>query len=498
MINMMYLVLTALLALNVSSEILNAFKTVNNSITTANNVITANNNTVYSSLAEKLADSKTAEKAKIWKPKADAAQAYAKKAYDYIDVLKIKLREYAGYKAGNKDSTGYESNLDASTRLMDKEGEGEKLKKSLEEFKKNILSIDPDITKEFGNKLPIDLTTPKSQTGNTNNSWTTSYFHMTPAIAALTILNKFQNDVKNSENQVVTYCHNQIGAVAVRFDKYGFVGGLNSTYLMPGEKVQVNVGLGATSSAAAPVVLVNGRSITLNAEGLAATDLDGGGTGTHSVDVVIKYVDQDGIAKTIPKKLTYTVGAAAGVAVSPDKMLVLYVGVDNPLTITAGVGSEKVNASFSGGSIRRVNGSHWMAKPGNNPGTHTVNVVAEGKSTPVTFRVKYLPKPGTFVGASQGGSLSASTFKVQGGLIARLIDSEFDAPFKVLGYQIGAIGGSISTYQIATNEGNRWSGSAKNIVDKAGPGTSVFFEDIRVVGPDGRIIQVQPMVFNLK
>lgn len=498
MINMMYLVLTALLALNVSSEILNAFKTVNRSIDNANGTITANNNTIYTSLSEKLTDGKTKAKAEIWAPNANKAKEYSKEVYDYIEVLKGKVREYGGFKPGDKDSISWESNLDASTRLMDKEKKGEELKKKLEDFKAKILAIDPVIAREFANKLPIDLTIPKSQTGATNQNFTTAYFYMTPGIAAVTILNKFQNDIKNSENQVVTYCHNQIDAVAVRFDKYGFVGGLNSTYLMPGEKVQVNVGLGATSSAAQPTIIVNGRSIPLNSDGLATTELDGGGTGQHSVDVIIKYVDQEGIAKTIPKKLIYTVGAPAGVAVSADKMNVLYVGVPNPLTITAGVGSEKVNATFSGGRIVRKGGASWEAVPGNNPGMHTINVIADGRSTPVKFRVKYLPKPGTFIGASQGGAISAATFKVQGGLVARLVDSEFDAPFRVVGYKLGGIGGSIPTYQEANNEGNRWSGSAKNIIDKAGPGTTVYFEDIRVVGPDGRTVSVPPMVFNLK
>jgi gliding motility-associated protein GldM len=498
MINMMYLVLTALLALNVSSEILNAFKTVNRSIDNANGTLTANNNNIYASLAEKLADGKTKAKAEIWMPKAQQAQQIAKKTYDYIETLKVKVKDYGGFKPGSKDSLGWESNLDAATRLMEKEGNGEKLKKELDNFRAQILAIDPVIAKEFANKLPIDTKVPPSKTGTAKQDFTTAYFNMTPGIAAVTILNKFQNDIKNSENQVVNYCHNQIDAVAVRFDKYGFVGGLNSTYLMPGEKVQVNVGLGATSSAAQPTVIVNGRSIPLDGEGLAKTELAAGGTGTHSVDVVIKYVDQEGIEKTIPKKLTYTVGAPAGVAVSADKMNVLYVGIDNPLTITAGVGSEKVSASFSGGTVRRVQGAKWVAKPGNNPGTHNINVIADGKSTPVTFRVKYLPKPGTFVGPSQGGSISAATFKVQGGLIARLVDSEFEAPFRVVSYTLGAIGGSIPNYQMATNEGNRWSGSAKAIVDKAGPGTTVFFENVRVIGPDGRTVEVQPMVFNLK
>ena len=119
--------------------------------------------------------------------------------YDDIESLKEKIKAAGGYKAGAKDSIGFESNLDASTRVMDKEGEGEKLKNELAKLKADLLAIDPEIGKEFATKLPIDLTIPKSESGNLSNTWTTSYFHMTPAIAALTILNKFQNDVKSSE-----------------------------------------------------------------------------------------------------------------------------------------------------------------------------------------------------------------------------------------------------------------------------------------------------------
>jgi len=497
MINMMYLVLTALLALNVSSEILNAFKTVNRSLDSANGVLTTNNNNIYQSFAEKLADAKTAEKAKIWKPKADQAQAIAKQTYDYIEGLKQKVKEYAGFKPGMKDSIGFESNLDASTRLMDQQKEGPKLQAALAKAKADLLAIDPEIGKEFANKLPIDLTVPPSQAGNSNNSWTSNYFHMTPAIAALTILNKFQNDVKSSENQIVTYCHNKIGEVAVRFDKYGFVGGLGSSYLMPGEKLKVYAGLGATSSAAQPTITINGRQVSANGDGIAETEFDGGGTGSHTVNVSIKYKDQDGLDKVINKTLDYAVGSPSGVAVSADKMNVLYIGVDNPLTITAGVGAEKVNATFSGGAIEKVGGSKWVARP-KTPGEHNINVVIEGKSTPVRYRVKYLPDPAAFVGNKRGGNIPAADFKVQGGLIARLLESDFEASFRVVSYTVGAIGGKYPVYQTSSNAGNRWGGNAGTIINGAGPGTTVFFDDIRVVGPDGRERSLPQMSFNLK
>ena len=497
MINMMYLVLTALLALNVSSEILNAFKTVNNSITKANGTLTENNNAIYSSLDAKLKDAKTVEKAKIWAPKAQTAQQYSKMVYDSIERMKMGLMREAGYAPEKGDTTFREDNLDAPTRYFDNMGNGKKLHDMLAAYKKNMLAIDPEVAKEFANKLPINLEVPKSQAGNTNLNFTTAYFHMTPSIAALTILSKFQNDVKNSENQVVTYCHNKIDAVAVRFDKFGFVGGLSSSYVMPGEKIQVYAGLGATSSGATPTILINGRPASIGADGIATSEFNAGGTGAARVNVIIRYKDQDGIDKEIPKTLEYTVGQPAGVAVSADKMNVLYIGVENPLTITAGVGAEKIRASFSGGSISRVQGAKWIAKP-TTPGEHNVVVDIEGKKTPIKFRVKYLPNPASFVGSSKGGGIASATFKAMGGVIARYEDTDFEASFRVVSYTLAALGGSVPNYTEAQNEGNRWTGRAADIVNRAGPGTNIFLDRIIVIGPDGRRRELAPMVFNLK
>src|SRR5438046_441504 len=152
MINMMYLVLTALLALNVSAEILNAFKTVNNSITKANDVLTSNNAGIYAQIDAKKNDLKSQKNALIWAPLATKAQEYSKVVYDSIESLKLRLKREAGYAPEKGDTLFHEDNLDAATRLFDNQGQGEKLYKMLGEYKNNMLSIDPTITKEFANK----------------------------------------------------------------------------------------------------------------------------------------------------------------------------------------------------------------------------------------------------------------------------------------------------------------------------------------------------------
>jgi gliding motility-associated protein GldM len=187
---------------------------------------------------------------------------------------------------------------------------------------------------------------------------------MTPTIAALTILSKFQNDIKNSENRAASFCLDKVGSVKLIMDKFEPLVGTSSTYLMPGEEMTVIAGLGSFNSNARPEVTIDGRSIAPNASGVAETKFSVGGTGSKSMNVVVKFIDPNtGEAKTVTKQINYTVGAPSGVAVSPNKMNVLYVGVDNPVTITAGAGSEKVSAQFSGGSISKSSGNQYVIRP---------------------------------------------------------------------------------------------------------------------------------------
>lgn len=517
MINMMYLVLTALLALNVSSEILNAFKTVNNSITTSNNIIDAKNAVTYKSFETKLNDPQTRAQAERWKPKAEMAKKLSAEMFAYLETLKKRLKEESDLKIKDGKETFIESNLDAATRLMDKQGEGKKLYDKLGQYKQQMLSIlnpdefasDPILKAEiakakadFQKSLPVDLTVPPSQSGNNlpNNAsgWTTNYFHMTPTIAGLTILSKFQNDVKNSESQMVDYFHKKIGEVAIIYDKFQALAMANANYVMPGDEIEVTAGVGSFSAAAKPTIVINGQNIPLNSDGAAVYKTTAAGAGEKSIAVMIEYTKPDGTKERVPKTVKYTVGMPSGASVFLEKMNVMYVGVENPITISGGsVGAEKVQVRFPGGTISRSGGDRWIAKP-SSTGMSEVQVIADGKTFKFPMRLKSLPNPTGFVGGKKFGTVSAAEIKVQGGVIARLEDTEFEAPFRVVSYRIGAVGGPIQTYVEAGNEGNRWSGSAAAIVGRAGPGTNLYFDQIQVIGPDGKRREISPMQFKLQ
>jgi gliding motility-associated protein GldM len=520
MINMMYLVLTALLALNVSAEILNAFKTVNESIRNSNEVISEKNDVTYSSFKAKLNDPQTRAQAELWWPKAEEAKKLSADLYSYIDEVKKKLAEQSGSITEDGVQTFNGANIDAATRLMDEKGEGPKLYDQLKAYREKMVGIlkpeeftsDPILLKdvkaykaEFDKEMPINIQVPKSQSGNrrTGNDvkdWTVNYFHMTPTIAAMTILSKFQNDVKNSEAQLVDYCHKKIGEVKVIYDKFQVLAQASSNYVMPGDEVDVTAGVGAFSAAAKPNITINGQAMSLGVDGTANFKSKAESPGEHTINVHIQYTRPDGKTETVDKAVKYTVGLPSGASVFLEKMNVVYVGVENPLTISGGsVGREKVHVNFTspGASLTNTNGDHWVIKP-TTPGLAKLIVNANGKPFEFPLRVKLLPLPAGFVGPKKGGAMPSADFKAMGGVIARLEETDFEAPFKVVSYKIGAQGGGFGQYREALNQGNRWSGAAADIISKATPGTNVFFDAITVIGPDGKPREIAPMIFNLK
>jgi gliding motility-associated protein GldM len=247
----------------------------------------------------------------------------------------------------------------------------------------------------FSRSLPLNMSIPVSKTNSSaNEEWTNAYFRMTPTIASLTILSKFQNDVKNSEAQVVDYCHKEIGEVEVIFDEFQAFAGTNSTYLMPGENLEITAGVGAFSKAARPTVYINGVAQPLNNEGVAVYKTSVSGAGEKRVAVKIAYTKPDGTPGTVEKVVPYTVGVPSGASVFLEKMNVLYTGVDNPVTISAGsAGLEKMNVSFTGGGgVRSAGGQRYILKP-DKIGPANINVTVNGKTTPFAMRVKRLPDP---------------------------------------------------------------------------------------------------------
>ena len=494
MINIMYLVLTAILALNVSNEVINAFRTVNISLENSNGNITNSNEGLYKNLEAKLANQESHEKAAIWEPKALLAKNYSKTLSDYIEGLKQDLKKEADLKMSwdnvKKDSVeDYRmDNLDASTRLFENKKKGEELEKKLKQYKQDMLGIDPAIRKEFENTLPIDVTPPESIDG-TKKDFTQTYFHMTPTIAALTMLSKFQNNVKNAESQVVTYCNAQINAVVLTFDRFKPLVSQTSNYLMPGQQLTVRAGVGAFSSASTPTVTIGGQTVSAT-EGYGEKVFTASGSGDQTIPIHISFKDQNGKVQTVDDKVEYTVGKPGGAAVMLDKMNVFYIGVPNPVSISSGTGWDKTHVSMAGGTLTPAGGPGKFTVNVSTVGKASITVNADSKPSTYDFRVKRIPDPVFMVGPSKGGRMQSVVFKNQQFCRADLENFDFDARFTVISATVYFAGANFSNVQTASISGGSLAPISAQMA-KCIPGTSITFDNVKVQGPDGTVRVIQ-------
>ena len=473
MINIMYLVLTAILALNVSAEVIEAFKTVDKSLVNSNTNIEASNSTLFKSLAAKLSDPTSKANAEKWAPKADQAKKLSAEMMAYIDGLKKELKTSSGLTVEDGVEKYKEDDLNATSRIFDTDKKGKQLDDKLKAYRTAMLNIDPEIKAAFEKNLPVEVVEGKDAT--------TPNFRMMPTVAAITLLSKWQNNIKNAENQVVTFAHNKIGEVKVIYDKFAAIVGQSSNYVMPGEKVIIKAGVGAYSTAAQPVISINGAGVAVNTEGFAEKEFTAEGGGERSVAVVVNYTKPDGTKASLPYTIKYTVGTPGGAAVMLDKMNVFYIGVDNPVTIGSPTGWDKTSVSMSGGTISSGTSNRTVRV--SSVGKATITVTANGKSISFDFRVKKIPDPVFKVGSGKIRMASVE-FKNQQFCRAELEQFDFDLKFNVVGatvYFSGANFPNVTTRSISSNS----LASLQAEMQKCGPGSVISFDNIKVAGPDG-------------
>lgn len=498
MINLMYLVLTALLALNVSAEILNAFRTVDNSLHATNNTVRQSTDQVMTSLKEKATEPETRAKAAVWLPKAERVQQLSNEMYAYIDALRNRIHREAGFDpAANGDSSFKQDNLDIATRIMVTEGEGKKLYARLQQYQKELQATIP----EFDHKSSqINLQMPETQ-DQSKKSWEAAYFSMVPTVAAMTILRKFQNDVRTTENKMVTFAHEQVGKVVVRYDAFAAIVGQSSNYVMPGQNVEITAGVGAFSKAAQPQIVINGQNVGLGADGQAVLSVPGGGLGRHVIPVVIRFKDQDGNMQTVTKNVEYTVGQA-NASIALDKMNVLYIGVANPITVAAsGGGDDRVQVSISGGGgqLRKTGAGKYDAWVSSVTDECRITVSVDGKPAGASqFRVRTLPTPSAYVGGYESGSnVPAGAFRAQAGVGCGVKGFPFDIKYTVTGFTLTADTDD-GYLDEAVVSGNTFNAKAQQILRNLKAGRLVTIGEIRAQGPDGRTMKLPDLVYYIK
>jgi gliding motility-associated protein GldM len=384
--------------------------------------------------------------------------------------------------------------------MVDK-GEGKKLYSMLDDYKKKVLAVDPKIASDAATSVQIDLTMPPTKNKG-NNTWEAAYFRMVPTVAAMTILSKFQNDVKTTENKLVAFCHEQVGKVEIVFDAYSAIVGQSTNYVMPGEEFTVTAGVGAYSKDAKPVININGTTVPMGTEGFAEQKIRAGALGTHKIPVQITYFNQiTGKEEVAKREIEYTV-AQANASIALDEMNVLYIGYDNKVTIaTSGAGDERVSASISGGggALQKLGGGKYIAKVSSVTDECIINVSVDGKpSGSSRFRVRTIPMPtATIGGVASQENMNAGQLRAQQGVGAYIKDFPLALKYTVTGFTI-VMETDDGDLEEAVCTGNTWSPKAANMIKNAKAGKTLSVENIRAQGPDGRSQKLPGLTYYIK
>ncbi|QNN41258.1 type IX secretion system motor protein PorM/GldM [Pedobacter roseus] len=499
MINIMYLVLLAMLALNVSDTILDAFKNINDSLDTSKNNVNTSINQLFSAFENSKLKEEPARAQPIY-DKAKEAQKAADELNNYIESIKKEFTQAGDGIDPETDDLVNRSNQDIAQNIMINQKKADELKKRINATREKLISL-LDPADRAGVAFSLEAKDPaRKRKGN----WQETYFgEGTPLTAAMTILTKLQTDTKNAEAEVVKKLFGNMDKAQVNLDQFAAVAVAPTSYVIQGQPYTAEVFLTASDSRSTPDITVNGSKLSVK-EGKGTYTGGTGSVGQFTWVGTIRVRQTDGQVKeykTQPQ--TYQV-AKPSASVSSTKLNVIYAGIPNPFTVSAaGFPLESVHASISGGSMSGSNGNFTVNVPGSLVGSEVlINVSASNAGKTVSlgsqkFRVKGIPTPVAKVGGRAGGDVASVQLKSESEIEADLDDFPFDVKFKIQRYKLTIIKPRSDAVTIA-GSGGSFAGAVKGAINSITPGTRVFFEDIVSVGPDGRQKILPSLAFSVK
>ncbi|MFM2206607.1 MAG: hypothetical protein RL213_582 [Bacteroidota bacterium] len=533
MINMMYLVLTALLALNVTKEVINAFVTINESVSLSKENLDKKNQNTYAAFAQAM--SVDAAKYADVNNRASNIKKSAGELVKYIEDTKNELISTtdgipSGQAIPELRLMEKKDDYDVPTNIMcgdDQNGKGKKaseLKDKIEGFKKVILANCPKgMEGDYKKRLDQLLNTAdpeKAEDGK--RTWEMMNFYHNPVVATVALLTKLQSDVRNAESQAIDELLASVDKNVVKMDKFTAKIIANSTVVTIGSEYQADVFLSATSSTMAPEVFVGARTDSAGSPNCSGCDgralpVDGGygkytdrpgSEGEKKWAGVIRVKKPDGSYEHYPFEASY-VAQKPNSVVSADKMNVLYIGVDNPMSISVpGVSNDKVKVSIEGGggSLKpnaAAGGGRFLASV-TTVGKSTIKVNAEigGKVMPMgsfEYRVKRVPDPIATLANQKGGLINKNVL-MAGTLIPVLENFDFELYFKIIGFKMTITGKGRDLLEFE-GQGNQLSQQMRDALAKVRTGDKIFFEYIKAkmaTGSDQSTRNLPPLAFSIQ
>jgi len=490
MINLMYLVFIAMVALNVSSEVLSGFVLVERSLTHTIEGAQQSNDNIMKGLSTAYA--KNPSKAEPWYRKGLALTAYADSLYNEIDQLRLLIAQEADGKDANPNDVARKDDMNAPTTVMlnPLTRRGAKLRESIDAFRTYTTQM---VRSDSRREHISEMLSTESAGGL---SWEQQIFENIPTIASLTMLTKLQSDIRSVEGDVLNDLVQNIDSGDLRVNKIAAQVIPRSQLVMQGSQYEASIVLSSYDSTRVPKIVVNGSTLPESAEGVYRVTASK--AGTFPISGYIETELPDGTAVKQPFQSEYYVTEPFA-TVAPTMMNVLYAGINNPISIAVpGVPSQNVTATMTNGTLTRQ-GNGWVAKPAK-IGTPAVITVmakqADGRSTKMaetSLRVRALPDPLPYIqytdanGATKrfkGGRIAKRDLLTANGIGAAIDDDLLDVPYQVVRFQLlffDSVGGVIPE----VSNGPTFSTRQRDKIRNMAKGKRFFVSEVIARGPDG-------------
>lgn len=518
MIGMMYLFYTALLALNVSSEILTSFVKINESIQKT----TSNYSEKTKSLYNKINNSAKDQPGKYTKlaQQAHKVERQSNEFFQNIEDLKLLiLRESQGPEATLDGEIKKMDDLHAATIVMVGEGGpmmGKQLRGWLDSYRELLLGIIEDTSLTVYKNVAKNLEA-KDQFDNKEAawSWEETLCRGMPMIGTMAMLSKLQADIRNSEADVLEFMIAELEGLDIRITALEALVSSPRSFVIRGGKYSSNVFLGARDTSMRPTIyltynapfydstVVNGEvqyklrqganydTLPIDESGKGLHVRDCGGVGDFNYGGLVHYKSNRG-DMWLPYKAVYQVGDA-GFTVSASACNVFYRGLDNPVEVAvSGYPQEAVSVSISGGASISRSGAGYIVKVPASVSAREVSITVsvrteEGVRTlgSKTFSVLNVPPPTIVIAGAykDGASVPKGAITRTPTLTANL-ESDF-FPFKGVSYSVISYEFLYSVRGVTQTIAGTGSNIPQTILNNLNPGSAASFTNIRVSSPSG-------------
>jgi len=494
MINLMYVVLMAMLALNVSNEVLNGFSIVEESLKRTTVNASNENLAIYDNFAVQM--KKNPQKVEQWYNKSQEVKHLSDSLYNMIADLKLAIVREADGDDGDVTNIRNKEDLEAANQVMlaPGRGQGKKLFDAINAYRANLL---PMVTTSRQKQMLVsNLTTdvPKSAKAMGKN-WQEYMFESMPAAAAVTLLSKLQSDVRYAEGEVLHTLVQNIDVKDIRVNALEAFVIPNSQTIVRGDKFSAHIVMAAVDTTQIPDIYIGNQKVTLHDN---LYERICGSTGDFTLAGYLETVNGNGerIRRDFSQKYTVVDPSAT---VSADLMNVLYAGYNNPISISVpGVPLNKISASMSGGTLQPVGPGRYIARPSKVGQDVTFTVTSTNTGRPqqmgqFSFRVRKLPDPTPYIAMKdehgnptryKGGGLAKGQLVAASSIGAAIDDGILDIAFRVQSFETVFFDNMGNAVPMAS-EGASFSSRQMETFRKLTRNRRFYISRVTVVGPDG-------------